>query len=317
MDQSTATVPNQTPHQGAEPGVQLRDQLRELRRVMKAVRAGDEDARVRFAADGPLADLGDALNELADRQRATGARVRELEAELETVSRYRTEFLANVSHELRTPLNNLLILSGTLSKNKSQNLDDDQVSYATTIFECGRDLLRMINDMLDLGHVSADQGPKHDVATRDLVGDLEQFFRPVAAETGVGFAITTGHEVPARLGVDGDRVQQILFNLLSNAFKFTERGDVHLTISATPRILTFAVTDTGIGIPVDQLDQIFGAFRQVDGNINRGFGGTGLGLTISREIATALGAVIHADSVVGQGSTFRLELPLDGGRLGG
>ena len=227
-------------------------------------------------------------------------------------SKYKSEFLANMSHELRTPLNSLLILSKVLSSNETGNLSGKQVDAAQTIHNAGSDLLALINDILDLSKVEAGKMDVHAsrtslAAVRDYV---ERSFRPVADERGLDFEIELAEGAPPAIETDEQRLQQVLKNLLSNAFKFTERGSVKLTVSpADDGAVAFAVSDTGIGIPPDKLRLIFEAFQQAEGSISRRFGGTGLGLSISREIARLLGGGIQVKSTEGEGATFTLLLP--------
>ena len=237
-------------------------------------------------------------------------------AQLAVSSKYKSEFLANMSHELRTPLNSLLILSKLLAENPEQNLSDKQVRFASSIHTAGADLLSLISDILDLtkieaGKMEINPGTTSLSAVREYV---ERAFASVAEQTGVEFAVRTTDAAPATIFTDDQRLQQVLRNLLSNAFKFTESGQVELVLDAapddTPYMLSVTVRDTGIGIAEDKLRLIFEAFQQADGTTSRRFGGTGLGLSISREIARALGGEIRVTSVVGEGSTFELLLPV-------
>jgi HAMP domain-containing protein/signal transduction histidine kinase/DNA-binding response OmpR family regulator len=240
-------------------------------------------------------------------------------------SKYKSEFLANMSHELRTPLNSLLILSNLLAANEDANLSEKQVEFAQTIHQSGSDLLALINDILDLSKVEAgkmDIHPAH-VGVGQVRDYVERTFRPVAEEKELGFEISMSDDVPPSVETDEQRLQQILKNLLSNAFKFTETGGVTLRIEKAPsdiafaseiltradNVFAFSVADSGIGIPEDKLRLIFEAFQQADGTTSRKYGGTGLGLSISREIARLLGGEIRAESTVGEGSTFTLYLP--------
>ncbi|MFN8077833.1 MAG: HAMP domain-containing protein [Kineosporiaceae bacterium] len=239
-------------------------------------------------------------------------------------SRYKSEFLANMSHELRTPLNSLLILARLLADNGESNLTDKQVEFARTIHNAGTDLLQLINDILDLSKVEAG---KMDVAPADVAVDAvasyaQATFAPMTEDKGLGFEVDVDPGAPAILHTDEHRLQQVLRNLLSNAVKFTHDGSVRLAIAAAAAPMTageaaragdwvsFAVTDTGIGIPEDKLRVIFEAFQQADGTTSRRYGGTGLGLSISREIARLLGGEISVVSRPGEGSTFTLTLPV-------
>jgi signal transduction histidine kinase/HAMP domain-containing protein len=236
--------------------------------------------------------------------------------QLSLISKYKSEFLANMSHELRTPLNSLLILSKTLADNKGNNLSPEQVKYAKTVHSAGNDLLALINEILDLSKVEAGKMPVNPktVEVQDVLGYIEQTFRPVAEHKNLQFVIEMSPQVPKEMYTDESRMQQILKNLLSNAFKFTDRGQVKLDISMEKRgdrgdMIVFAVTDTGIGIPTEKQKLIFEAFQQADGTTSRKYGGTGLGLTISREIAHLLGGQIDVESEPEKGSMFRLSLP--------
>jgi HAMP domain-containing protein/CheY-like chemotaxis protein/GAF domain-containing protein len=253
------------------------------------------------------------------------AALEEKAEQLALSSRYKSEFLANMSHELRTPLNSLLILAKLLAENPDENLTGKQIEFADTIYSAGSDLLGLINDILDLSKVEAGRMDVNigDVKLSDLRDFVERSFRPISEDKSLDFEVEVhGANVPPAIETDEQRLQQVLKNLLSNAFKFTETGSVKLRVglaegrqfasealSRAEAVLEFTVQDTGVGIPHDKLRLIFEAFQQADGTTSRRYGGTGLGLSISREIARLLGGEIHVESTVGEGSTFTLFLP--------
>ncbi len=235
--------------------------------------------------------------------------------ELAQISRYKSEFLANMSHELRTPLNSLLILSDAMRKNSRGNLFDDQKEDLLVINQAGRVLLSLINDILDLSKVEAGKLKVsfESIRVTSLLEELRKQFQPIATDKQLGFNVILADDLPAEFCTDEQRLAQILRNLLSNAFKFTEKGDVCLTVNAFDKdeqsYLQCSVQDTGIGIPEEFHQEIFGAFQQVDGSTRRAFGGSGLGLTISKELAIMLGGDIDVESTQGEGSCFTLTLP--------
>ncbi len=253
--------------------------------------------------------------------------VEEKAEQLALTSKYKSEFLANMSHELRTPLNSLLILSKLLSDNAQGNLNDKQVEFAKTINSAGSDLLNLINDILDLskvesGTVTIEVG---DMPLAHLKQHMERTFRQLAADKGLDFNVKFDGKLPDTIRTDEKRLQQIVLNLLSNAFKFTSKGGVTLSVRSADegwskshpvlrnanRAIEIAVTDTGIGIPDDKQKLIFEAFQQADGTTSRKYGGTGLGLSISREIARLIGGELQVRSKPGEGSTFTLYVPLE------
>ncbi|MFZ3017015.1 MAG: response regulator [Gallionella sp.] len=239
--------------------------------------------------------------------------------ELNRVGAYKSEFLANMSHELRTPLNSLMILSNLLAQNKEGNLTGKQVEFADTIYGAGKDLLNLINDILDLSKVEAGQIQLHytELPMDSLCGGLSALFAPLAEQKSLGLRTEIAAEVPRVFRGDEQRIQQILKNLVSNALKFTTEGEVVMSVAiAGPEnplsvpAIAFAVSDTGIGVPADKQQLIFQAFQQADGSISRKYGGTGLGLSISLQLARAMHGDIRMCSEDGKGSVFTLFLPL-------
>ncbi|MEK3875995.1 HAMP domain-containing protein [Paenibacillus sp. FSL M7-0420] len=247
--------------------------------------------------------------------------------QLALTSKYKSEFLANMSHELRTPLNSLLLLAEQLAENPDENLHELQVKFAKTIQDSGLELLNLINDILDLSKIeSGTITPDFsEVSLAELTDGLDRSFRHMVDAKKLDYRIKIDPGVPASIATDSKRLLQILKNLLSNAFKFTEQGQIMLQIrkaadgwhpdkeslERAATVICFSVSDTGIGIPAEKQQIIFEAFQQADGSTNREYGGTGLGLAISREIAEMLGGEISLYSEVGKGSVFNLYLPTD------
>jgi len=312
---------------------ELEQQARTLRQSEELLKEQQEE----------LQQVNEELEEKASLLAEQNARVEQKNREVESArvaleekaeqlalsSKYKNEFLANMSHELRTPLNSLLILAKLLVDNKDRNLSTKQVEFAQTIYSSGTDLLNLINDILDLSKVEAGKMEVNfaDVPISEIRDFVERTFRPVAEQKSLPFQVDIASDIPPAIFTDGQRLQQVLKNLLSNAFKFTERGNIALTIGRAPAslrfasrsldrspdgVIAFAVRDTGVGIARDKQQLIFEAFQQADGTTSRKFGGTGLGLSISRELARLLGGEIRVESTPGTGSTFTLYVPVVG-----
>jgi HAMP domain-containing protein/CheY-like chemotaxis protein/signal transduction histidine kinase len=294
----------------------LKEQQEELQQVNEEL---EEKAAL-------LAEQNKAVEQKNREVEMTRKAIEEKAEQLAVSSRYKSEFLANMSHELRTPLNSLLILARLLSDNKDGKLSEKQVEYAKTIQAAGTDLLNLINEVLDLSKVEAGKIEIYpsDVRIDEVTEYLERTFRPMAQQKNVEFHLEADRASIDTFRTDGQRLQQVLRNLLSNAFKFTDAGSVAIRIGlpepgvvlrsdllrANPEnVIAFSVTDTGIGIPSDKQQLIFEAFQQADGTTSRKYGGTGLGLSISRELSRLLGGEIHVRSTPGKGSTFTLYLP--------
>jgi len=299
--------------------LELQTQAEELQSQQEELRQSNEELEERTR------ELERQKEEIREKNLILQKSQQEIEAkanQLELASKYKSEFLANMSHELRTPLNSLLILAQILVENKKGNLDDKQIEYARTIHSAGSDLLRLINDILDLSKIEAGKieiNPEP-LALTTLIENLEHKFRHVAEHKNLAFNIQIAPEFPAILHTDAHRLKQIINNLLSNAFKFTTQGEIQLEfrkVTAEEILpqkdrwpsLVISVTDTGIGIPKDKQQLIFEAFQQVDGSISRRYGGTGLGLSISRQLASLLGGDLKLASENLKGSTFTLYLP--------
>jgi PAS domain S-box-containing protein len=301
----------------------LQEQTRRLKQSEEELRQQSEELQV---SNEELEEKQEALTTQKNQVEAAKKEVEINARELALASKYKSEFLANMSHELRTPLNSLLLLSKGLSGNKKGNLTQGQVEDAQVIYEGGNDLLALINDIMDLSKVEAGMLNVHieELKLATLTRNLQKVFDPVADDRGLIFKIDIDDTVPEIITSDAQRVEQILKNLLSNAMKFTENGSVTLKIQPLePDVrfrqsglnrdsaIAFAVTDTGVGIPADKQQAIFEAFQQQDGSTSRKYGGTGLGLTISRELARLLNGEIRVQSYENEGSTFTLYLPKD------
>jgi len=292
------------------------EELEEQGRILREQRMQVESQRAELEENNAqLEEQTQALESQRDQLTSAQSVLTSKAAELERANRYKSEFLANMSHELRTPLNSTLILAGLLADNKDGNLTEGQVKFAQTIVSAGNDLLALINDILDLSKIEARQIEMQyeQISLADVVGNLRATFEPVAAQKALAFEIRVDRDVPEAISIDGQRLLQILRNLLANAFKFTEQGSVGLYLHGVAgKRIAFDVADTGIGLPEHQYEIIFEAFRQADGSTHRQYGGTGLGLSIARDLAGMLGGTIEVSSKVGQGSTFTLTVPESG-----
>jgi signal transduction histidine kinase/DNA-binding response OmpR family regulator/CHASE3 domain sensor protein len=289
------------------------EELEEQSRALKESQSRLEQQQAELEqTNSQLEEQAQQLETQRDDLERTTASVQLKARELEQASRYKSDFLANMSHELRTPLNSSLILAKLLADNTDENLTEEQVKYAKTIQSSGNDLLNLINDILDLskieaGHVEIRPEP---VSIERLANNLRQVFQPIAADKKLDFIVEIAPDGPATVETDAQRLEQVLKNLLSNAFKFTEAGKVTLAIRPDGKgQISLSVTDTGIGISEEQQRSVFEAFHQADATISRKYGGTGLGLSISRELLRLLGGTLQLTSRPDQGSTFTVILP--------
>nr|WP_295107814.1 HAMP domain-containing protein [uncultured Caulobacter sp.] len=300
---------------------QSEELLRSEQEELQTTNAELEDKAVLLSAQNKQVEAKNTEVEQAK------AALEEKAEQLALTSKYKSEFLANMSHELRTPLNSLLILSKMLSENAQGNLSDKQVEFSKNIHSAGADLLGLINDILDLskiesGTVTLDIGQ---MPFASLADQTRRTFAQLAQDKKLDFGIDIDPALPPAMYTDDKRLQQVIKNLLSNAFKFTQAGSVKLAVrraesgwaagndhlNKAGQVLAFEVADTGIGIPEDKQRIIFEAFQQADGTTSRKYGGTGLGLSISREITRLLGGELKVVSTPGEGSTFTLYLPLN------
>ncbi|MFK2878818.1 response regulator [Rhodanobacter hydrolyticus] len=299
----------------------------ELEEQSQRLLVSEEELRVQAeelqASNEELRLQSDTLHEQKRTLEALQAETAETAHELARASQYKSEFLANMSHELRTPLNSLLILSRSLAENPGGRLDSEEVESAQIIHDAGSSLLRLINDILDLSKIEAGKMELAlcDYALEDLARSLRRNFDHVARDKRLDFGVQLAEGLPASIHTDPGKLEQIINNLLANAFKFTASGSVQVRIdrptadlplpallTGTP-LLAISVTDTGIGIPAEKLEKVFAAFEQVDSSTSRQYGGTGLGLSISRRMAALFGGDIVLRSESGKGSEFTLLLP--------
>jgi len=287
---------------------ELQSQSEELQAQQQELMAINEELQLQYKVseqkNTELERIGKMLEEKAE--------------QLQNSSQYKSEFLANMSHELRTPLNSMLILSQVLVEKENEHLTPKQIEYLKTIYYSGNDLLRLINEILDLEKIETGKMEivQTEVKVEHIQNSLHHQFIPVANQKDLGFFITIDKEVPEVIHTDEYRLNQVLKNLLSNAFKFTDKGRVILSIGiseekAGNKSIVFTVKDTGIGIPQDKIEIVFEPFQQADGTISRKYGGTGLGLSICREITHLLGGDLQLTSTEGIGSSFVLTLPLN------
>ncbi len=306
---------------------ELEEQTRALKQSKAELQAQQEELRV---TNDELEERSRVLEEQKNQIWATNSDLKEAQEiverkveELEVASKYKSEFLANMSHELRTPLNSILILSQLLGANKDGNLTAKQVESARAINSSGSELLKLINEILDLSKIEAGKIDLiiEEVKLVRINEDLHRMYKDIADSKGLDLVFAVAPGLPKKIITDEQRLQQVLRNLITNAFKFTREGTVALEISRpsaaqvagisldVENSLAFAVKDEGIGIAAEKQKGIFEAFQQADGSTSRNYGGTGLGLSISRELTRLLGGVILLDSVEGQGSTFTVVLP--------
>lgn len=296
----------------------LADQAEELRASEEELKAQREELQ---AINEELTEKTAALEEQQIALERARTEAEDKAQELSRASQYKSEFLANMSHELRTPLNSMLILSKLLADNEEGNLNPDQTESATIVHESGSHLLRLINDILDLSKVEAGKMDvrSEDVSIRALADTVARQFGHMAEAKGLRLEVEIAPGLPQTVRTDGGKVDQIITNMVGNALKFTEQGrvDVRFDRDESPDtrapMLLVTVTDTGIGIPPDKIDRVFGAFEQADGTTSRRFGGTGLGLSISQKLARLIGGDIGVRSEVGKGSAFTLRVPLTPG----
>ena len=298
---------------------QTQQQTEELRVQQEELQQTNEELEERAEM---LEQQGKQIRSKNQEIEAASAELRRKAMDLEKVSAYKSEFLANMSHELRTPLNSMMILSSLLMQNKEGNMTDKQKEFAATINSAGKDLLNLINDILDLSKVEAGRLELlyEDVDLGAFCGALRDMVMPQAEQKGLDFSVMIEDSTPGKVRIDEQRTQQVLKNLLSNAIKFTEQGSIVLKLSAPTGVsnplpvpaIAFRVIDTGIGIEKDKQELVFQAFQQADGSTSRNFGGTGLGLSISLQLARRMGGDIALISERGKGSTFTLYLPASG-----
>ena len=288
----------------------------ELENQTQKIQASEEELRVQqeelLQSNKELEERSSLLEEKNQIIIERNLDIQQKSEQLELSTRYKSEFLANMSHELRTPLNSILLLSRLMSDNK--DLDKEQVEYAEVIQSAGQGLLSLIDEILDLSKIESGKMDLEfrNVTIKEIVNDMRVLFEPFAKEKNLDLNLTIDPSSPELIVTDKLRLEQILKNLLSNAFKFTAKGSIKLDISRPEGtdLIQFSVRDSGIGIPQDKQQLVFEAFQQADGSTRRKFGGTGLGLSISRELTRLLGGEIRLNSKPGEGSEFTLLIPV-------
>uniref|UniRef100_UPI00262AA7AE response regulator n=1 Tax=Oceanispirochaeta sp. TaxID=2035350 RepID=UPI00262AA7AE len=299
----------------------LKESEEELQTQQEELKVTNEELEERTQAlENQTASISNKNRELTQAQKEIEKKAKDLEM----ASKYKSEFLANMSHELRTPLNSILILSQLMEQNKGSNLSEKQIESAAAIHSSGSDLLKLINEILDLTKVEAGKIDLHleDMNFSGMISDLQRVFKGLAEERKINFSVNQDSPLPQSIYTDSHRIQQVLRNLLTNAFKFTgEQGSVTLIIEKpeeneakaigvkAEELIALRVRDSGIGIPENKQAAIFEAFQQADGSTSRKYGGTGLGLSISRELSKVLGGNLTLESTPGKGSTFTLLTP--------
>jgi signal transduction histidine kinase/CheY-like chemotaxis protein/CHASE3 domain sensor protein len=286
----------------SQANVELEEQAQQLKHQQEELKTSNDELQEQTQ------ELEEKNAELEKVRKA----IEEKSRQVELSSKYKSEFLANMSHELRTPLNSLLILAKDLANNNSQNLTDDQIESAEIIYRSGKDLLILINEVLDLAKIEAGKMTLNptEVKISEMGENIRQKFKKQVEQKGLNFNINIANDAPEYIITDYQRLEQILKNLLSNAIKFTEKGSISILFSKhSKEKISIKIEDTGIGIPKDKQDIIFEAFQQAEGGTSRKYGGTGLGLSISKELAHLLGGTITLESKEEDGSAFTLIIP--------
>lgn len=296
---------------------ELRDQQATLE--IKNVELEEQSEKMKeqqFELESSNEELQRQKDEVAQKNellKSTSTTLYEKARQLEISNNFKSEFLANMSHELRSPLNSMLILANDLADNETSNLTNDQVESANIIYDGGRELLTLINDILDLSKIESGKMEvvTDNIAIQDIANEASNKYKHVAADKNIAFEVVIDKHLPAKIKSDGQRIKQIVNNLLSNAIKFTEVGKVTLHFNAKDaEHFDIKVSDTGIGIPPDKQELIFKAFTQADGGTSRKYGGTGLGLAITSQLCALLGGEINIASEEGKGSDFCVTLPI-------